>query len=136
MMEYYMFPKILGMAERAWNAVPHWSLVKDAKQRDAEYGLGLGEYLTKIAVKEMPYFQREGLNFRVASPGIEIKDGMLYISNSVPGAAVHYTTDGSTPDEKSPVWTAPVAVEGTNVKAVTTAFEKKSTVSEYILPAE
>ncbi len=136
MMEYYMFPKILGMAERAWNAVPRWSLVKDAKQRDAEYGLGLGEYLTKIAVKEMPYFQREGLNFRVASPGIEIKDGMLYISNSVPGAAVHYTTDGSTPDEKSPVWTAPVAVEGTNVKAVTTAFGKKSTVSEYILPAE
>lgn len=131
MMQYYIFPKIVGLAERAWDAVPDWSLIAGAQARDAAYNRELGAYLTKIARKEMPFWEKEGINFRIASPGIEIKDGMLYMTNSVPGTSVHYTTDGSAPSEKSAVWTAPVPVEGTNVKAVTIGFGKKSVASQY-----
>lgn len=131
MMQYYIFPKIVGLAERAWDAVPDWSMISGKQTREKAYNEALGAYLTKIARKEMPYWEKQGINFRLASPGIEIKDGMLYISNSVPGTTVHYTTDGSEPTEQSPIWTAPVPVEGTNIRAATIGFGKKSVTFQY-----
>ena len=131
MMQYYIFPKIVGLAERAWDAVPDWSMISGKQTREKAYNEALGAYLTKIARKEMPYWEKQGINFRLASPGIEIKDGMLYISNSVPGTSVHYTTDGSEPTEQSPIWTAPVPVEGTNIRAATIGFGKKSVTFQY-----
>ena len=56
---------------------------------------------------------------------------MLYISNSVPGTTLHYTTDGSEPPEQSPNWTAPVPGEGTNIRAATIGFGKKSVTFQY-----
>lgn len=117
--------------ERAWNATPDWSLISNKAAREKAYNEELGAYLTKIARREMPFLEKQGVNFRIAPAGIEVIDGMLHITNSVPGASVHYTTDGSTPTESSPVWTAPVPVESTNIQAVTIGFGKKSTVSQY-----
>lgn len=131
MMQYYLFPKMLGLVERAWNATPDWSLISNKAAREKAYNEELGAYLTKIARREMPFLEKQGVNFRIAPAGIEVIDGMLHITNSVPGTSVHYTTDGSTPTESSPVWTAPVPVESTNIQAVTIGFGKKSTVSQY-----
>ena len=131
MMQYYIFPKIAGLAERAWDAEPAWARIAARSAREEAYNRALGAYLTKIARHEMPLWEKKGINFRLAAPGVEIKDGLLYITNSVPGTSVHYTTDGSLPTEQSPVWTAPVPVEGTDIQAVTIGLGKKSLPSKY-----
>src|SRR5207247_4197088 len=44
------------------------------------------------------------------------------ISDSTPGATIHYTTDGSTPTTSSPIYTNPVLVtQTTTIKAMARA---------------
>lgn len=154
MMQYYIFPKMFGLAERAWNASPSWAdltlpvmdkkaqkkYLKNeevsrnlAEERNAAYNAALGKYLTVIGRKELPTLASLGVNFRIAPPGIEIINDSLHISNSVPGADVFYTTDGSTPSAASTRYEGPVPVSSTSLKAITIGYGKKSSVSEYIV---
>ncbi len=47
---------------------------------------------------------------------------MVTLSTSTPGAVIHYTTDGTDPSASSPVYSAPIPVEGnTTLKAIASA---------------
>lgn len=123
--QYYLFPKCLGLIERGWNAHPKWELMEDEEeQRTFDNAVAL--YEKKIAEKEMPYWTKKGINFRIAHPGIVLKDGMLYVNAIIPGAEVRYTTDGSEPTLNSALWTKPVPCDSKKVRAKTFFLGKES----------
>lgn len=120
--EYYIFPKMLGLAERAWNTQPDWSLQND----NQAYETAKQKYNAQIAMYELPRLAKAGVNFRVAPPGINIQDGMLYANKTIPGAVVRYTTDGNEPTENSAIWTEPTVCDAEQIKAKTFYLGKSS----------
>jgi len=120
--EYMCFPKMFGLVERAWNIQPEWSNPYNEKK----YETAKREYNAKIACYELPRLAKEGINFRVAQPGIVIRDGLLYANSTIPKAVIRYTVDGSEPDENSPIWKEATACDAKQVKAKAFYWGKKS----------
>jgi len=120
--EYYCFPKMFGLIERAWNTQPEWS----NPYNEREYEVAKREYNAKIAQYELPRLAKLNVNFRVSQPGIIVKDNLLYANSAIPDAVIRYTIDGSEPTEKSAVWTEPVACNAKQVKAKAFYLGKKS----------
>lgn len=119
---YYLFPKMFGLIERAWNNQPAWSL----ENNDLMYEKALRRYNAQIASFELPRLAAKGINFRVAPPGIIVKDGFFYANATIPEAEIRYTTDGSEPTIESTLWTEPVASEAKTLKAKTFYLGKSS----------
>ena len=106
--QYMLLPKMMGVSERAWNAIPEWSkdLTDIKTYNDARH-----QYNLKIGTRELPLLHGKGFNFRVGPPGIKVIDGMLHINTQYPDEMVTYTTDGSEPTIDSPRWTSPVRIK-------------------------
>ncbi len=112
---YMLLPRELALSEIAW--LPHsllnWSLFEIRSA--AQYG----------------WLQRDGYNFRIPNPEFAIEASHLHFANvsqsvrtvdaysdgssasitmraAIDGAAIHYTTDGSTPTAKSRIYTGPL----------------------------
>ncbi|MGN0223262.1 MAG: family 20 glycosylhydrolase [Muribaculaceae bacterium] len=101
MIEAYLLPKMLGMAERAWNARPTYS--------DADFN-------AVLCTREMPYWLAFGSAVHLRQPGIEkMADGRVEMNTpytDMAGVEVRYTLDGSEPTAESPLYTAPIATAG------------------------
>ncbi len=67
--------------------------VRHAEQQAFNQALAL--YYEKISKSEMPYWAKNGINFRLPQPGLLVKDGNLYANVAIDGAEVRYTTDRS-----------------------------------------
>ena len=124
-LQYYLFPKYMGLVERGWNAHPAWESLEGAQEENT-YLQALALYERVIAEKEMSDWAKRGINFRVAHPGLKVEDGMLYTNSVVPGAEIRYTIDGSEPTAESALWTAPVACDAKTIKAKTFYKGKES----------
>ena len=105
MVESYVFPKILGLVERGWNASPEWG---EGSTDVALYDACRAVYNLRIGLKELPRLVRKGVNVHINQPGIIVENGMLKANTCYPGMTVRYTLDGSEPTADSPEWTAPV----------------------------
>ena len=106
--QYMLLPKMMGVSERAWTAMPEWS--KNLTDNQA-YNEARHQYNLKIGTRELPLLKGMGYTFRVGPPGIKVVDGMLLINTQYPDELVTYTLDGSEPTVDSPRWTAPVPVK-------------------------
>ena len=106
--QYLLLPKMMGVSERAWTAVPEWS--KDLTDVNA-YNEARHQYNLKIGTRELPLLHGMGYNFRVGPPGIKLADGKLLINTQYPDQMVTYTLDGSEPTIDSPRWTTPVTLK-------------------------
>jgi hexosaminidase len=115
MMEYSILPKLMGFAESAWAAERKWENVADDAARKKMMGEGWNIFANSIAQRHMPRmsFVNGGYNYRLPMPGAIVEGGMLKANVELPGLAIHYTTDGSEPTTKSPVYEAPVKAAGT-----------------------
>lgn len=113
--EYLLFPKLMGLVERGWNAHPSWEALSGAQEQQA-FNKALALYYEKIGKNEMPYWAKNGINFRLPQPGLQMKDGNLYANSPYP-AEIRYTTDGSVPTAQSALWTEPVKCDAAVVKA-------------------
>ena len=82
--------------------------------------------MRKSASSEMPYWAKNGINFRLPQPGLLVKDGNLYANVAIDGAEVRYTTDGSEPTAQSTLWKEPVKCGSLVVKAKTFYQGKES----------
>jgi hexosaminidase len=107
---YLLFPKMLGMVDRAWNAHPSWP---DADAFLDDYS----RFNTIATQREMPWLVSRGFDFRLPPPGIYIENGMLYANTQVREAEIRYTTDGSEPTPASTLWTEPVSCNAKRVTA-------------------
>ncbi len=114
--EYYTFPKIMGLAERGWNAHPVWENLSGNTEAQA-YEQDLLQFYRKISRKEMPHWVQNGIHFRLPYPGLCLKDGKLYANTSIREGQIRYTTDGTEPMEDSPLWETPIDCQTEVVKA-------------------
>lgn len=118
--EYRLFPKMTGMAERAWNAEPAWAF-DDRLHDDA-----LRHFNAKLTHFEYPRLAARKANFRIPQPGIMIKDGKLYANSNIDGAEIRYTLDGTEPNLQSPLWTEATDCQSPEVKAKAYFLGKES----------
>lgn len=114
-MEYLLFPKLLGLAERAWAETPEWETTRDAPRRDALRAAAWSDFANRLGQRELPRltFWEGGVQYRVAPPGAVIDHGRLRTSVAFPGLVTRFTTDGSEPTAASTPYTEAVAVHGT-----------------------
>jgi hexosaminidase len=97
LVEYLAFPKVLGVAERAWNPEPppveempaSWDLF--ANSLGQEILPRLGAYRPVDLRDELP--DQVGVNYRLPPPGAALAGGVLSASVQFPGLAVEYSTD-------------------------------------------
>lgn len=117
MVEYYIFPKMLGLTERAWNS--------DSTYTDAQYN-------AIIEYKEIPRWEKEDRNFRLRQPGIIVADGNVMMNSPYHGAEIRYTTDGSVPTAQSPLYEKPFSAEGISQVRAKLFFKGKESVTSYL----
>lgn len=115
MLEYYVWPKQIGLAERAWSAQPEWAKLTDLAAHDAAVDEAWNEFANRLAQRELPRLDNlfGGTGYRLPPPGAVITDGKLEASAEYPGLTIRYTTDGSDPVATSTEYTRPLSVTGT-----------------------
>lgn len=123
--EYLLFPKLMGLVERGWNAHPAWESLAGTQEQQA-FNQALALYYEKISGKEMPFWAKSSINFRLPLPGLIVKDGSLYANVAINGAQIRYTTDGTEPTAQSALWEAPVKCDASVIKAKTFYQGKES----------
>lgn len=98
--EYMAFPRMVALSEVLWSPA-------GSKNFD--------DFKSRLAAN-LPRLDKQNVNYRIPEPGglqnIVLNDAKTSITlQPQPGTRVHYTTDGSTPDEKSPVYSTPIEIE-------------------------
>jgi hexosaminidase len=113
-LDYQAFPKLLGLAERAWAAQPGWARIEDAAERQLRQDLAWNEFANRLGQRELPRLDRlnGGILYRLPPPGAVFRDGLVTANTAFPGLVIRYTTDGSEPTASSELYTEPLAVSG------------------------
>ncbi len=111
-LEYMVFPKLLGLAERAWAPAPAWETTPDGPLFEKKYADDWTHFANQLGQRELPRldFFAGGFQYRIPTPGAVIRDGMLYANMQLPGFVLRYTTDGTEPSATSPIYSGPVPV--------------------------
>ncbi len=126
-MEYLIFPKLLGLAERAWAQQPNWAKIEDNTKRVAMREMAWQDFTNTIGQFDLPrldYFNN-GVGYRIPTPGAKIEDSFLYVNTVFPGLEIRYTTDGSVPTSNSVLYSEPVKVHG-NIKLKTFSYKERT----------
>ena len=103
MLEYYYFPKMLGLAERAWGA----PLTRP--DSDTEWEVFANE-LGQRELDRLNYLS-DGYNYRLPPPGAKLVAGKIAANSAYPGLIIRYTTDGREPGKDDPVYSEPVEAD-------------------------
>lgn len=127
--QYLTIPKVFGVVERGWNAVPAWA---NNLADTATYNAARRQYNLKIGAVELPIMLARGYNFRVGMPGIKVVDGKLIANTQYPDMVVRYTTDGSEPTFESTMWKAPIAVGDYKVIKAKAFYLGKESLTTYL----
>ncbi len=113
LMEYYLYPKMLGLVERAWAKDPSWDVIKDEKQKDAKIQTDWNDFSSKLGYFEFPRltYMNGGFNYRIAPAGAVIEEGKLFVNCAFPNFEYRYTLDGSEPNKASTLYQEPIAID-------------------------
>lgn len=114
--EYMAFPKILGLAERAWAVQPEWAKIDDSDALASQREVAWNEFVNMLGQRDLIKLDGWNVNFRIPLPGGIIDDGTLYANVRFPGLTLRYTVDGSEPNDSSAVYDKPVIVGDKTVK--------------------
>jgi hexosaminidase len=113
-LEYLYLPKLLGLAQRAWQGQAGWGTTADKKLRTDQIDQDWNVFANSVGQKEFPRLDYifGGFNYRIPVPGARITNGKLEANLAFPGMTIRYTTDGSEPDESSEIYTVPIEMTG------------------------
>lgn len=112
--EYLAFPKMLGLAERAWAADPEWATTKDTELSKTLYNKDWSEFVNVVGKRELTrlnYYQG-GAGFRIPTVGARVIDGTVQANIQLPGLTIRYTTDGTEPTINSKQYEQPITEKG------------------------
>ncbi|MFL5727949.1 MAG: family 20 glycosylhydrolase [Cytophagaceae bacterium] len=114
MLEYYMFPKMIALAERAWAKQPAWSKVTDKEKRLEGLAKDWNSFANALGQRELPRLDYlfGGTGYRLPLPGAIMENGWLKANASMPGLAIRFTRDGSEPSVSSELYTGMTKVNG------------------------
>ncbi|HVF45960.1 MAG TPA: family 20 glycosylhydrolase, partial [Pyrinomonadaceae bacterium] len=106
--EYMAFPRMLAIAESVWSK-PEDKNFADFKRR---------------VYAHMPLLDRQNVNYRIPEPeGLQniVTDSERARINltPAPGTKLYYSIDGSTPDERSALYTKPIEISLTDGQSAT-----------------
>ena len=106
------FPKLMGLAERAWAQQPTWATNPNEDKRFADLENDWNQFTNTIGQKEMTRldYLAGGVGYHIPPPGGKIEGGVLYANTAFPGLSIRYTLDGSEPTSQSPEYTQPFEV--------------------------
>ncbi len=112
MMEYYILPKLIGFAESAWSE-RSWETIANPVVRKNATAAAWNVFANRLSQVELPRlnYMNGGYNYRLPAPGAVVENGELKANSALPGLAIHYTTDGSEPDQQAPLYEKPVTVK-------------------------
>jgi hexosaminidase len=113
MLEYYLLPKMLGLAERAWAARPRWAAQAGPARRDG-LGRAWNLFANSLGQRELARLDHidGGFNYRIPPPGAVVRSNILSANVGFPGLIIRYSTDGDDPTADSPVYSGPVKISG------------------------
>lgn len=84
-LEKMLLPKVLGLAERAWNA--------DSTYTDERFNV--------LVAAELPKWNEAGLAYHVRQPGLKLEGNVLTVNSAYPEAEIYVSTDGTNPTRES-----------------------------------
>jgi len=131
-LEYKLFPKFLGVAERAWAADPAWATETNEAKSEQLYSLAWSEFINVVSQRELPRLDTYagGFVYRVPTAGAKVINGKLTANTQFPGMTIRYTTSGTEPTASSPAYTGPINASGTiKLKVFTPAGRSGDTVT-------
>lgn len=109
--DYMAFPKLLGLAERAWAPMPDWA---DATgpEAEAQQEEDWNRFANTVGRRELPRldYLLGGVAYRLPPPGAVVRDGKLHANVAFPGLVIRYTLDGSDPTVESPEYAGPLSL--------------------------
>jgi hexosaminidase len=117
MLQYYLLPKLAGLAESAWSPERNWETMAAADLRQKLADEQWNRFAAVIGQRELPRLAHifGGYSYRIPAPGAVIRDGLLRANTEYPGLIIRYTLDGTEPDVSSPLYNEPVEVNGSSV---------------------
>ncbi len=112
--EYMALPRIISLAERAWNPHQEWMDIERRIDRLEALLVEWNKFANRLGQRELPRLDmlNGGYGYRIPPPGAVIEDGMLKANVSYPGLQVRFTTDGTEPTVDSSLYVEPVVVDG------------------------
>ena len=112
-LERSAYPKLLGLAERAWAPMPAWATATTIAETQTLLDSDWNVFANTLGQKEMLRLNSVagGLSYHIPPPGAIIKEGQLFANTAYPGLKIYYTTDGTSPTRQSKLYEGPVAVD-------------------------
>jgi len=119
MLEYYVLPKLLGFAQRAWEGSPPWAQESKPQQMQEALDAAWNRFANTVGRKALPVLDElnGGYPYRIPPPGIRQQNDSIYLNTAYPCLEIRYTTDGSEPGAASPLYRKPFILEGSTVTA-------------------
>ena len=120
MMEYYILPKLFGLAQRSWEGMPDWGWVKSTDERKELRDKDWNVFANTIAQRELERLDKPKsgpMYYRIPAPGVERIGNQIHMNTSMPGMEIRYTTDGTEPTMDDPIYTGPLTVDTEKVLA-------------------
>lgn len=114
-MEYMLLPRLTALAERAWARNPEWATETDTLKSKNLYNEAWSQFVNVLGKQELPRltYYAGGFNYRIPLAGAIVKDGQVIVNTQLPGLAIRYTTNGSTPTAKSNLYNNGIPAKGT-----------------------
>ncbi|MBC8986715.1 carbohydate-binding domain-containing protein [Pedobacter sp. N36a] len=108
-LEYMYLPRLLALSERAWASTPAWATMQDTLKAKQLYERDWYKFSSSVRreLNRLDHYAG-GFEYRIPTPAIMLRDGMVSANTDVPGFKIYYTTDGSTPTVKSKRYQQPV----------------------------
>lgn len=131
--EYMALPRIISLAERAWNPDEDWMGIEDRSERLAALSVAWNEFANRLGQRELPRLDKMngGYEYRIPPPGAAIENGILKANVSYPGLEIRYTTDGTTPAQDSSLYKNPVEIDK-NSKIMLRTFDSRGRGSRVV----
>lgn len=112
--EYYTFPKMIALAERAWAVQPAWATIEDDTQRFEALDKAWNQFANTVGQQEFAKLDQlfGGVAYRIEPPGAVTKGGKVHANTNFPGLEIRYTIDGNAPTTSDERYTQPLETSG------------------------